>query len=402
MARSYQILTLALFLWIGPLQIELNAQQYPQLSKSATISLMTCGPGAELYSTFGHCALWVNDPVSRIDRIYNYGTFDFSDPNFYIKFTRGIADYMLSITTSARFMQEYIDENRTVEQQILNLSTEEKQKLFETLEDNYKPENRFYRYDFLFLNCSSIIRDKVFETTVDRFSLDTTEYKESFRDLLQSYYPNPWIGMGIDLLLGHKTDRNTENWERMFLPDYMRDQFALAFSENDKSGLTQPVKTIYLSSNPPLQNHKRALITLPEIIFFVLFIFVGLLTKKKLTNRNWNRWMDLVIFTLSGIIGLLLAFMGFFSEHEVTHQNINLLWAFPLNLIFVVLIWFPRMNNLIRNYAKVLLGFGIIFFALAFIGFQHVPISILLFAGIVLLRLFRYALFPKISNQIES
>ena len=163
-----------------------QASEFPQLSEHSEISLMTCGPGEAMYSQFGHSALWVYDPINRIDRIYNYGTFDFEGSNFYYLFVRGIANYMLSVSNFQSFLNEYEEEDRTVEQQVLNLTLAEKQSLFYALEENYKPENRYYRYDFLYLNCSSVVRDKVFESLTRSYELDQTDYDESFRDQLIS------------------------------------------------------------------------------------------------------------------------------------------------------------------------------------------------------------------------
>ncbi|MGB5383353.1 MAG: DUF4105 domain-containing protein, partial [Lutimonas sp.] len=65
------------------------------LSDEAEISVITCGPGSELYSTFGHSAFRILDPKRNLDKVYNYGTFNFETPNFYAKFVRGKLLYEL-------------------------------------------------------------------------------------------------------------------------------------------------------------------------------------------------------------------------------------------------------------------------------------------------------------------
>jgi len=379
---------------------ELKAQDYPQLSEQASISLMTCGPGAELYSIFGHSALLIYDPVNQIDKIYNYGTFNFEDPNFYYKFTRGIADYMLSISTPSSFLREYTIENRTVEQQILNLTLSEKQLIFEAVEENYKPENRFYRYDFLFLNCSSIIRDRVFEVIGDKYTLDKTDYNNSFRDLLQPYVLDSWVKLGINLMLGMRADNEADNWARMFLPDHMRDQFALATVESGM--LAQPVKKLFLGDTNIDNNKKNSQIDTPFIIFIILLIGVGLMTRKKYAKKNWNKILDSIIFIFPGLVGLLMTFMWFFSEHLVMHQNLNLLWAFPLHIILPIMIWIPSMSKFVSIYSKVSFSAIALFMALAVLGVQEIPTSLLVLSGIVMLRLFRYAFLLRTPNEIES
>lgn len=372
----------------------LPAQQ--QLSDQAVVSLMTCGPGEEMYSMFGHSALWISDPVQGIDRVYNYGTFDFLDPNFYYYFVRGIADYMLSVTNSRSFLSEYMQENRTVEMQILQLNTEEKNVLFHKLEENYKPENRFYRYDFLFLNCSSVIRDKVFETLTTSYVLDSTAYNQSFRDLLQPFLKNKWIDLGINILLGPGSDRQASNWDRMFLPDLMKQQFELARLANGES-LAPEIKTLYLSTGP-----SESKVQAPTLILFALFFLIGLLTRKKLTQHRWNLGLDSMIFMIYALLGVLLMFMWFFSEHEVVHQNLNLLWAFPLHLILVVLLWIPAAAQITRLYSRVFFFVTLVFFLLAVLGLQEIPTGAFLLAGIGLFRLFRLGFFPAIMNQIQD
>ena len=398
--RLYSFLLVTFLTLLGIGSSTLHAQDQPQLSEDSKISLMTCGPGAESYSMFGHSALWVFDPVNRIDRIYNYGTFNFEDPNFYFKFTRGIADYMLSLANSASFVREYTIENRTVEQQVLNLTQNEKQKLFEAVEENYKPENRFYRYDFLFLNCSSIIRDRVFDVMDDSYVLDTTNYGQSFRDLLQPYINNSWIKLGINLLLGVKADKQASNWDRMFLPDHMRDQFSLTRSAD--ISLAQPVTKIFLGTHPPVTYEKTNNIDTPFIVFIILLVFTGFLTRKKFASSKWNKPLDSFIFLIAGAIGILLTFMWFFSEHEVIHQNLNVLWAFPLHILIPIFIWIPSLSRIVTIYSKISFSAIALFMALAILGVQEIPTSLLVLSGIVMLRLFRYAFFTRIADKVKS
>lgn len=368
-----------------------------QLSENSEISLMTCGPGDAIYSGWGHSAFWVYDKQNKIDRIYNYGTFDFSDPDFYYLFLRGVADYYLSVTTYQNFINEYVRENRTVEQQVLNLTLSEKQALFEALEENYKPENRFYRYDFLYLNCSSVVRDKAFESLNRSYKLDQTYYDDSFRDLLLSRIEGQWMRLGVNILLGHKADLIATNWERMFLPDYMRDQFELAVI-NGEDSLAPEIRTIYLSTKQASKNS----IEVPTILLFSLFIIIGVITKKRLSDRRWNLSLDSIIFLISGLIGILLCFMWFFSKHQVVHQNINLLWAFPFHFILIILIWIPSMRSTVKSYSKVFFFVTILFLILGLFGHQEIPTAVYLLAGITMFRLFRFAFFPDIMYKVKS
>ena len=136
----------------------LASAQLPRLSQNARISVLTCGSGDELYSAFGHTAFRVQDSVLGLDVVYNYGTFDFDQPNFYLNFAKGNMVYSLSRTRFANFLLEYEADKRWIREQILDLDQAEKNKFLAFLEDNYRPENRNYLYDPLFNNCSNIFR----------------------------------------------------------------------------------------------------------------------------------------------------------------------------------------------------------------------------------------------------
>ena len=99
-----------------------EAKTYLQLSDSAEVTLITCTPGTELYSIFGHSAIRIKDPVYLLDRVYNFGTFDFNTPNFYVKFVKGRLDYMLSTSKYKYFEYSYKVENRGVVEQKLNIN----------------------------------------------------------------------------------------------------------------------------------------------------------------------------------------------------------------------------------------------------------------------------------------
>ena len=119
-----------------------------KLSDSAFASLITCGPGNDFYTTFGHTALRICDSARKTDIVFNYGTFDFNTPHFYLKFSRGILQYQLSISHFNSFMAEYVYEGRAVSEQRLLLTQEELERLYDALMENYLPKNRYYPYDF--------------------------------------------------------------------------------------------------------------------------------------------------------------------------------------------------------------------------------------------------------------
>ena len=179
-----------------------------QLSEGSKISLLTCSSGEELYSVFGHSAIRVNDPDNKIDLVYNYGTFDFSTSYFYFKFAHGNLNYMLASGQFRYFLPGYVMENRSVKEQILNLSQKERQKLFDAIIVNSQPENRNYRYDFFYDNCATRIRDIVLKSIEGQYVIDKeSTHNMTMRQLYGQYLNKSlWTQFGIHLLLGMKAD----------------------------------------------------------------------------------------------------------------------------------------------------------------------------------------------------
>ena len=170
------------------------------------VSLLTCTPGEELYSTFGHSAVRITDSVSNSDIVYNYGTFNFDEPGFYTKFIRGKLSFYLSTDDFDSFKYSYQQENRGITEQVLNLTCTEKYNMLMLLQANLMGQNRFYKYDFTFDNCTTRLRD-LLEKTADspvHFG-EVLQTKSTFRDLIYEYLDyndKQWSKLGIDILLG--------------------------------------------------------------------------------------------------------------------------------------------------------------------------------------------------------
>lgn len=176
-------------------------QPIPVLSDSARISLITVDPGAETYSMFGHSALRVFDPANRLDRCYNYGTFDFDQPNFLLKFCRGKLLYFLDIESYRGFEYGNLSDRRAMHEQWLNLQPARKQRLFELLTVNARAENRSYKYDFFYDNCATRIRDIVQESYLYEFAYDSSQLSlgTTMRQLLRPYL-QPIPGQASELI----------------------------------------------------------------------------------------------------------------------------------------------------------------------------------------------------------
>ncbi|HRI60923.1 MAG TPA: DUF4105 domain-containing protein [Saprospiraceae bacterium] len=334
------LILLALLLIVG----KSVAQNPVTLSDSARVSLMTVAPGEFLYSTFGHSAIRVFDPANRLDRCYNYGTFDFDQPNFVLKFCRGKLLYFLDIESCKGFERGNLLDRRAMTEQVLNLTREQKQGLFDLLQENAREENRFYKYDFFYDNCATRIRDIV-EKTFDqpivwdssRLALGTT-----MRQLLN---PNmaclPWTHFGMNLGLGYAADRRASARDFMFLPDHMHDMFATARID-DTTALVRSERHIPETAFPAV-TYQPGFFERP---FWVLCL-VALLGLLSMLNRYTERVFDTLFWLVLGVAGLILALLWFATDHSSTKTNFNLLWALPTHLL---VFWRSHKEGWIRQY----------------------------------------------------
>ena len=307
------------------------AQDPLTLSDSSRISLMTVAPGEFVYSTFGHSAIRVKDPAQRFDRCYNYGTFDFEQPNFLLKFCRGKLLYMLDVEPYRSFEYGNLQDLRLMEEQALNLDQAQKQRLFDLLQENYKEENRFYKYDFFYDNCATRIRDIMNETFFHQLRYDSSGLKkgETMRDLLHPYVENkPWLSFGIDLVLGLPADRVAYTEDFMFLPDYLHDLVGKA-QKTDGQALVIAERKIPENG---LTTHKFQPTPLDRPLWMMsLLALIGLLT---MANPRTERIFDVIFWFVLGIAGLVIFLLWFATDHTPTKNNLNILWALPTHLLF--------------------------------------------------------------------
>ena len=347
------------------------------LSESAQISVLTCGPGQELYTAFGHSAFRVQDPLKDIDVVYNYGTFDFQAPNFYTNFARGKLIYTLSRQRFENFLFDYELEKRWVKEQILDLDQDQKNEMIVFLENNYRPENRDYRYDFLFDNCSTKMPDILGQILGNQiqFREDHLEQRYSFRELIrQNLRTNSWSSFGIDLALGADIDKVATPYQHMFLPIYVMDQLENT-QLNGKPLIkrTRSVLDIHIPQQAPLFT------TTPLFWLLLLLAFTLTITYIDIRNKTRSRRLDFFLFFTSGIAGCLLFFLWFFTDHTATVNNLNLLWAFPLNLVaaFYVL---SRTDPplIIRNYALLVSSLLVLLCLLWILGIQQLSPLVLI------------------------
>ncbi len=340
-----------LILFILFLSFTTQSQSIP-LSEQAEVSLITCGPGAELFSAFGHTAFRVRDPKLGIDRVYNYGTFDFNDPNFYANFTKGDLRYFLSAYDFGRFLRTYHREKRWITGQVLNLQQSDVQKIFDYLENNAKKENREYFYDYFFNNCSTKPYDVIAKIIGDKLvepEIFNTEIK-SHRQLTQPYLKNlSWGDFGIDLALGSVIDRPTTSKEHLFLPENVLTFFdAMKIIEDgNELPIVKRTENILLKQEAI---YKDTFFT-PFITFSILALLVIIFTFKNIKQQKRSRFLDFLIFFISGLIGVFLLLTWFGTNHISARNNYNTLWAFAPNLVVSFFLFKKKLPSWIPKYS---------------------------------------------------
>ncbi|MBT3871107.1 MAG: DUF4105 domain-containing protein [Flavobacteriaceae bacterium] len=376
--KLYHILIL-FFSFFIVLPANIIAQEIT-LSETAELSILTMGPGDDLNDSFGHSAFRVKDTIQNIDVVYNYGVYDFNTPNFYLKFAQGKLLYNLDRNNFTPFYNYYSKQNRWIKEQVLNLNPSEKQNLFNFLQNNLKPENRTYKYDFFFDNCATKIRDVMAIVLKDKISYQDGFQSNfyTFRELIQKNVDwNTWGSFGMDIAIGAVVDRKATYWEYQFLPEYVFKATDKAKLNRGQEDISLVKKTINLFINSPEEN-KSNFFTSPLFIMGLLaFIILGI-TYKDFKNKIRSRWLDISIYSITGIIGVLLLLLWFATDHYTTHNNYNLLWAFPLSLFFVLAISKKNPKPWLKRY----------------VFFQILMLTLLSIHWITGIQVFTYGLIP--------
>jgi hypothetical protein len=307
---------------------------FSQPGSEVSVYLITCGPGTDTYSIYGHTALRIVNPATGSDRVYNWGVFDFNTPNFAWKFARGRLEYMLGTDTFQRFQMMYLYERRWVRSQKINLDPAETVILTGLIKENLKPENLKYMYDFFYDDCSTRVRD-LLEKSIGsplRYKPDDKNDACTFRDLIGKYQLlYPWLKSGIDLLIGTPADRRASNRDRMFLPLELQDVLSDAFVLRD--GKMVPLLTnpeTLLDFDPP---STRLHLTLSPVVIFSLILVLLVIFHALCRKSSAVILADSIIFLVFALLAVIMIFFNFFSDHQQLKWNLNMLWLSPF-LIF--------------------------------------------------------------------
>jgi hypothetical protein len=347
------------------------------------ISVLTCSPADELYSTFGHTAIRVIDSSIHSDYVFNYGTFNFDDPDFYTKFVRGKLDYALSVAPYNEFILEYIADKRTIYEQELILTCEQKQTIANALLSNLQGKNRYYKYDFLFDNCTTRVRDIIFHNVQSaQVKNPITPTGTTYRNMLYEYLDKggkPWSKLGIDILLGSKTDKVVNIKQSMFLPEYLMKGVDSAVMKNNIH-LASYHKVLLQETPPDTASWKYAPLLFSIIISTIIIIL-------SFIKKNWatvaTKITDSFLLYTTGIVGILLVFMWFGTDHIVCRNNFNLFWALPSNFFAAFLIW--KKREIMKRYYLAASVITALLLVTWFIIPQHLNIALfpLAFAGLI-------------------
>lgn len=368
------------------------AAKAQQDSSGLQISLLTCSPGAELYSVFGHNALRIVDSAAGTDIVYNYGTFDFNDPDFYTKFVRGKLLYFVSQVSYNDFLFEYQYFKRGVKEQVLNLSHQEKKKIQADLFENVREENRYYKYDFLYDNCTTRLRDIIFQKNkYEVYQIPGfTPQGQTFRDHLHVYLDRAqmrWTALGIDLLLGLEADIPMTQMESMFLPDFLYKGVSLATMKQEKIERKKIEILADMQTTPVSISFY-----LDPLFVFIVFCIALLLPSFYFTSLQ--SLADGIWLIVTGLLGLFLLFMWFGTDHQSFSKNLNLLWAFPLNLYFAF-----KLNDIKKWMRQFFKAWSLVLLVLIVISLTNAGVINTAFYPLMLLASFRYWILSKKVNN---
>lgn len=363
---------------------------------SLEISLLTCYPGEELYSIFGHTGIRVVNYSDSTDIVYNYGMFNFSDPLFYTKYIKGTLLYYGAKDNYDQFMFGYRMDQRKVVGQTLNLNNEDKQKLIAALEKSIREENKYFHYDFLYKNCSTEARD-IFEDVLEnkiKYPILPKEKQISFMQIIdKSLKKMPWERFGIDLLLCSEVDQKMSARQRMFLPLGFEQTFDATLIAN------QPlVRSKYIAFEPETKTaiaYNTTNMATPLYVFTALLAAIVIATFF-IKNTVFWKWFDAIFFTTIGLLGILFLYMWLGTNHIQTEHNLHTLWALPTHVAWVYWTSSNRQEKYLHFSLFLCLAAPVLVHL-----FQHSTIEILLINAAVATRLIHRLMNVKLKDHLK-
>lgn len=321
------------------------------LSDSAVVSLMTCTPGDEVYSKYGHSAIRVKDPARDIDVTFNYGIFNFHTEHFYSKFVRGETWYQLGIQSTPYFIMDSKETGRDTYEQVLNLSQSEKQSLFDALEVNSRPENMYYLYNFVFDNCATRPFLLLQKSMGEKFNTPKFDLRrDTYRDMVTYYSEkNSWAGFGINLVFGKDADVVMTPQQRLFLPEQLMNYVSEATKKNGEPlCLKENVRPFDVKEHPWFGSPYMAIL-LAVILIAALTVF-DMVRSRKSNEVKISWWFDGILIFVGFVLGTIMFYLSYFSIHPLVGHNWNLLLVNPLPVILFVAVLIPAGRRWLKKY----------------------------------------------------
>ncbi|HIZ04522.1 MAG TPA: DUF4105 domain-containing protein [Candidatus Phocaeicola gallistercoris] len=358
----------------------ISASLYALNGDSIRFSLLTCEPGEEIYSLFGHTAIRYENFTRQEDYVFNYGMFSFRTPHFIYRFVKGETDYELGVTPYLYFQAEYAFRGSAVYQQVLNLTQLEKERLLMLLRENYLPENRVYRYNYFYDNCTTRARDCI-EACIDGLVVypDSLGGNKTFRSIVHEFTAlSYWDELGIDFCLGKEADDVITKREQMFAPFYMKYYASKAYIIDKDSNRRRP---FVLDEKVIVEGDKafsEAGFFMSPMVCALLFLALNVVIAY-LQWRNiriyWG-W-DILLYASQGIAGCIITFLVFFSIHPTVNSNWLIVLFNPIPLLYLPIMIYREITHKKDWYHVVNLVYLTIFIVIFFTCRQKINLTIL-------------------------
>jgi hypothetical protein len=321
--------------------------QAPAPHDSIVVSVLTMGPGKELFERFGHQSIRIHDVTTGLDSAYNWGMFSFEQPHFLVRFLTGDTKYWMQGIESNWLISVYRDSGRAVWEQELSLTTTEKDSLWRYIKWNAREENKWYRYDYYRDNCGTRVRDALDMALGGSLAraMAAHEHGVTYRsETLRLARAYPLINFGMDFVLGRPADGTLSAWDEMFIPMRLQQLIRgirVRHTDGSASLLVQSERQLVV--DPRYQDAD----TPPD--YFVPGLAVGLLvgtallviaslSRTSLVARWWVGIIGSAWNLLAGVTGLLLLCAELFTRHAAyMGHNVNVLLATPASLALAVL-----------------------------------------------------------------
>lgn len=351
-------------------------------------SVLTCSPGDEAYSLFGHTALRYVNEEKKVDVVFNYGYFDFNSPGFMWRFALGETDYRLGAVPFRFFIPEYVDRGSSITEQILDLTPEQVERLLNALVENNKPENRVFRYNYFYKNCTTMARDKFLEIVSgdSKVVFEESGDDKSFRDELNRMTADhPWFAFGINVILGSDVDATATKEELQFIPSNLMNDLDKAYivdSDGNRRPLVKEKKVLVHENKPKVEQGNFT--PFYASLLLLLLTMIVMLCELRRKKTFWG--YDIILMLMQGAAGLGILFMWMFSEHPAVGSNYAILLLNPLALIVMPVMVYRIIKHKSPVLAWVQVGFVSLFFLTALFGLQVYPVPLYFCAVTILVR----------------